>query len=139
MSSTAAIELLQSLSIWSQLFVFNDKYHAIHVTVSPSIIERAERAEATAPFTACLIELVLKLLEGIIYYMIMSRIWAAVVTVLVLQYMGVVSGQLVTTNSGQLLGHRLESRGGYQYYSYKGIPYAEKPERFQVSVLDLRG
>ena len=46
-------------------------------------------------------------------------------------------GQLVNTNSGQLLGRTEYSRGGQAYYSFKAIPYAEKPDRFQVSTKSI--
>ena len=62
----------------------------------------------------------------------MFHVWAAV-SILVVNFVLGTCGQLVTTNSGQLLGRKLESREGYEYYAYKGIPYAEKPERFKVS------
>ena len=55
------------------------------------------------------------------------------VSLLLVNFVLVAYGQLVTTNSGQLLGRKQESREGLEYFAYKGIPFAEKPERFQVN------
>ena len=41
---------------------------------------------------------------------------------------------IVSTNSGQLVGRKLNSREGLEYFAYRGIPYAEKPERFKASL-----
>jgi len=40
---------------------------------------------------------------------------------------------VVETVSGKLLGTIDESRLGNKFYSFKGIPYAKSPKRFQVT------
>ena len=45
---------------------------------------------------------------------------------------GEIDEVVCNTPQGKLLGSVLKSRGGRNFYSFRGIPFAEKPDRFQV-------
>lgn len=44
------------------------------------------------------------------------------------------NGPIVTINDGDLQGSILKSREGRDFFSFRGIPYGEVIERFQVSI-----
>lgn len=39
---------------------------------------------------------------------------------------------IIETTNGKLIGTVASSRIGREYYEFKGIPYASKPDRFEV-------
>ena len=42
---------------------------------------------------------------------------------------------VIATNSGKVRGRALSCIGCQSYYAFTGIPYAEKPKRFQFSTI----
>jgi hypothetical protein len=47
-------------------------------------------------------------------------------------------GAIFETRLGKLEGLESTSRDGNLYYEFRGVPYAEKTERFQVFIYILR-